>query len=140
MVKSQAPGACGTACPRGQDRVADGRCVPRVLIEAGAKAKGGVKTSKASGEAVKKRPGPDRVVAGVPPDASAEARMSLAGPPVAGAPQAKASRPQAVSRRQAKVAGWSSRPQGRPRLRRAQRPSYTGYSSVPSWALPFLLP
>jgi hypothetical protein len=121
MVKSQAPGACGTACPRGQDRVADGRCMPRALIEAGATAKGSAKTAMASGEAAKKRPRAD--------------------PVVAGAPQAKASRPQAGPRPSSKVAGWSSRSaKGRPRMRRAQRPSYTGYSSVPSWALPFLLP
>jgi hypothetical protein len=140
MVQGQEPGACGTDCPRGQDRAADGRCVPSALV-ASAKAKRSVKTTKAEGDAVKKRPGPG-VVASVPSDPSApptahgpaDERMSLAGPPVAAAAQAKA------QRRSSKVAGWSRSVQGRPRVRRAQRPPYTGYSSVPSWALPFLMP
>ncbi len=32
MVQGQAPGACGAACPRGQERIADNRCVPSVLV------------------------------------------------------------------------------------------------------------
>jgi hypothetical protein len=137
MVQSHAPGACSAACPQGEDRAANGRCVPSALV-ASAMAKGGVKAARASAEAAKKRPGAGAVAGSVPPGAPAlsspDGRMALAGPPVAGAPQAKA------PRRQPKVAGWSRSVQGRPRDRRAHRPTYQGYSGVPSWAVPFLMP
>jgi hypothetical protein len=139
MVQSHAPGACSAACPQGQDRAANGHCVPSALV-ASATAKGGVKAAKASADAAKKRPGAETAVGSVAPDRTPpptahrtrEGRMSLAGPPVA--PQAKAPPP----RRSAKVAGWS-RSAHAPRPRRAQRP-YTGYSGLPSWAFPFLMP
>jgi hypothetical protein len=126
MVQSHAPGACSAACPQGEDRAANGRCVPSALV-AGATVKGGGKAAKASADAA-------------PPTAHrpADGRMSLAGPPVAS--KAKANRPQAGQRRRAKIAGWSRSLQGRPRDRRPQRPPSDGYSGMPKWALPFLMP
>jgi hypothetical protein len=153
MVQSHAPGACSAACPQGQDRAANGRCVPSALVAAAkGGGKGDTKVAKASTDtAAKKRPGRAPTVGSVAADASAttapptayrskdavkDERMSLSGPRAAGAAQAKA-RPG----RQAKVAGWSHSVQGRPRVRRAQRPTtYKGYSGLPSWALPFLMP
>jgi hypothetical protein len=139
MVQSHAPGTCSAACPQGQDRAANGHCVPSALV-ASATAKGGVKAARGGADNAKKSLGPPTAVGSAPPDLPStapppvahrppEGRMSLAGPPVA--PQAKAPAP----RRPAKVAGWS-RSTHAPRLRRAQR-TYTGYSGLPSWALPF---
>jgi hypothetical protein len=139
MVQSHAPGACSAACPQGQDR-ANGRCIPSALVAAAkGGSKGDMKTGKASTDtAAKMHPGTGPVAGSVKPDAYAtkDERMSVAGPPVAGAPQAKA-RPG----RHARVAGWSRSVHGRPRERRAYRPTnYKGYSGLPSWAWPFLMP
>jgi hypothetical protein len=120
LVQSHAPGICSADCPQGQDRTANGRCVPSALV-ASAAAKGGVKAAKAGADASKKGAGGS--AGSVPPDG----RMSLAGP-VAGAPHAKTVHP----RRQARVAGWSRSIQPRPR--RIQRLPYAG---TPSWFFPF---
>ena len=132
MVRSHAPGACSAACPEGEDRAANGRCVPSALVAGVVPGKGGVKAGKASADAGKKRPGAEVGTASAPPTARGptDGRMSLAGPPVAGSPKAK--RPQAVPRRYS-----MQRPT---RDRRAQRPPYTGYLGLPRWAVPFLMP
>jgi hypothetical protein len=144
MVQSHAPGVCSATCPQGQDRAANGRCVPSALVAAAA-AKGGSKSVKASADVVAKKDvaskggpaspavssaAPDPTAAAPPPSArrAPDGRMSLAGPPA----QAKAMAP----RRQARVAGWSRTAQSRQRARR----SYTGYSGLPSWAFPFFMP
>jgi peptidoglycan hydrolase-like protein with peptidoglycan-binding domain len=124
LVQSHAPGICSAACPQGQDRAANGRCVPSALVSAAVR--GGVKTAKAGAGAAKKVPAAGGVTGTITPDG----RMSLAGP-VAGAPQAKTVHP----RRQPKVAGWSRSIPTRPRERRAQP-----YAGTPSWALPFFFP
>ena len=99
MVRSHAPGACSAACPEGEDRAANGRCVPSALVAGAAPNKGGAKTGKASADAGKKGPGAEIVTGSAPPTARGptDGRMSLAGPPVAGTPKAKG--PQAVPRR-----------------------------------------
>jgi hypothetical protein len=131
MVQSHAPGTCSAACPQGEDRAANGRCVPSALVASAAASKGGAKPGKASADAAKKRPGGVIVVGSAQPEsATADGRAPLAGPPVAGAP--KATRPQAVPRRYSRVAGWHRSVQARPR--RVQRSPYAG------WTFPFLTP
>jgi hypothetical protein len=148
MLQSHTPGTCSDTCPQGQDRAANGRCVPSVLagVKGGAGGKGTVNTRTANpgGDGASKGKRPVRgAVAGssLPPETSSatarEGRMSLAGPPpVSGRAQAK--RRHAGSRGQARTAGSSRSGQGR--SRRAYRPpSYGGYSGLPSWALPFFM-
>jgi peptidoglycan hydrolase-like protein with peptidoglycan-binding domain len=128
MVQSHGAGACSATCPQGQDRAANGQCLPSALV-ASATAKGGAKAAKADA-AANKGPGAETVAGSAPPpsaDRPPDGRMSLAGP--SAAPQAKA------PRRSARVAGWSRSAQA-PRPRRAQR-SYSGYSGLPGWAFPF---
>ena len=135
MVQSHAPGACSAACPQGEDRAANGRCVPSALVAGVAPNKGGVKAGKASADAVKKRPGAEIGTGSAPPTARGptDGRMSLAGPPVAGTPKAK--RPRAVPRR------YSSRQLAAPRATvapSARPPPAT--LGLPRWAVPFLMP
>jgi hypothetical protein len=146
MVQSQEPGACSAACPSGQDRVGDGRCVPSALV-ASAAAKAGPKGGAKAANQVGKRPSGSTVTtasagasANRPAAAyrTAEERMSLAGPPATAAQQAKAAvqQSQAAPRRAARVAGWS-RTATQGRTRRAYRQPNATYSGLPSW-FPFL--
>jgi peptidoglycan hydrolase-like protein with peptidoglycan-binding domain len=140
MVQGHAPGACSATCPEGEDRAANGRCVPSALVAGTAPDKGAAKARTASADSGKKRPGAEIATGSAPPTAQGptDGRMSLAGPPVADTPKAK--RPRAVSRRHAKSAGLPRSVQRYPRDRRAQRPPSTGYPGLPRWAVPFLMP
>jgi hypothetical protein len=140
MVQSHAPGACSAACPEGEDRAANGRCVPSALVAGAAPNRGGAKAATASADAAKKRPGAEIATGSAPPTARGptDGLMSLAGPPVAGTSKAK--RPRAVPRRASKSAALPRRVQRRPRDRRAQRPPSVGYPGLPRWAVPFLMP
>jgi hypothetical protein len=138
MVQSHAPGVCSAACPSGQDRAADGRCVPSALVTS-AGINGGAKAADRAG---KQRAA---AVAGsapaAPPTASdrpADGRMSLAGPATGAAQQTKAApRRQAGPPRSAR-ASRSAHARSRARRAAQRRPS-SGYSGLPSWAFPLFM-
>jgi hypothetical protein len=138
MVEGQSAGACSKACPAGQSRSADGRCLPQALL-AGADGKRraaaaapagptGRKTTRATAATAAAPAGP----ASPPP---AEGRMSLAGP--SPPPSRQAARPAQRGRvvRNARPSQRSATARPRERYRAAQRPSY----GFPGWA-PFFLP
>jgi peptidoglycan hydrolase-like protein with peptidoglycan-binding domain len=139
MVRSHGPGACSVSCPEGEDRAANGRCVPSALVAAAVASKGSTKARKGRAGAAEKRPGAEIATGSAPAAARGptDGRMSLAGPPEAATPKAK--RPRAVPRRHTKSAGLPRAAQRRPRDRRAHRPT-GGYLGFPGWAVPFLLP
>lgn len=136
MVESQEPGAC-SSCPKGQDRAADGRCLPAALV---AKA-GKQPTSAASAQTGRAKAGARTAPTGAGPavatDTAApapqfDARMSLAGPG-ADVPRQARARPQRATSGARRAHAY--RPPGpRVRQRSAQR------SGAPFWAIPFLLP
>jgi hypothetical protein len=139
MAQGQAPGICGAACPSGQDRAADGRCLPSALVASAGKRR----TPAPSGVAQAKPAQARTPVAAAPrPQGAAVAdpadgRMSLAGPPPPSAPRrANAARRTPAQYGRAGVT-WS-RPAyayGRQRQRAAQRPPpYGGFSL---FGLPF---
>jgi hypothetical protein len=135
MVQSQEPGACGTSCPKGQGRAADGRCLPAALV-----ANAGKQTTPTT-QASTAKTVPAAGGAAVPVDAAApspsiDGRMSLAGP-TADIPRQGRSRPQPsrVTSSPQRATAYYYRPPGpRVRQRSAQR------SGAPFWTIPFLLP
>jgi hypothetical protein len=140
MAQSQAAGICGAACPPGQDRAADGRCLPSALLARAGKRR----TPAPSGVAQAK---PAHAAARAPalgaPQASgfaepAEGRMSLAGPPPASAPRRARAARRAPAQRVNRAATWSRPGYGHGRVRQgaAQRPTY-GFSL---FGLPFSMP
>ncbi len=144
MVQSQEPGTCGTSCPKGQSRTADGRCLPAALVANGGKQPtptasaqaGHAKTGHAQTSHSKTAP----PASAVPVDAAAppppiDGRMSLAGP-AADIPRQARSRPQRsrVTSNAQRATAYYRPPNPRVRQRSAQR------SGVPFWAVPFLLP
>jgi hypothetical protein len=138
MTQSQAPGICGAACPSGQDRAADGRCLPSALVASAGKkrmpAPSGVAQAKPAQAAVR------TPVAAAPQGTAvadpADGRMSLAGPPPSAPRRANTARRAPAQYGRAAVT-WS-RPAyayGRQRQRAAQRPPpYGGFSL---FGLPF---
>jgi hypothetical protein len=156
MVQSQEPGACAASCPKGQDRTADGRCLPAAIIAGAGKprtpsAQAQVKTGRAT------RPPAATAAAPAAPAIAAEAtapspaldgRMSLAGPNATSNAGANAALPRqgktTPQRQRARVTPGSPkatayyRPpsqQQRVRQRSAQRSGGT-----PFWAFPFFTP
>jgi hypothetical protein len=137
MVESQEPGTC-SSCPNGQDRAADGRCLPAALV---AKA-GKQPTPPAPAQAGRAKAGasttaPTGARSAVASDTAAPAphydeRMSLAGPKAEVPRQARA-RPRRA-RSGARRAHAYRPPSPRVRQRSAQR------SGPPFWTIPFLLP
>jgi hypothetical protein len=133
MTQSQAPGICGASCPSGQDRAADGRCLPSALVANAGKRRGpaasGVAQAKAAQPARRTRAaaGPQAPAVADP----ADGRMSLSGPPPpAGPRRAKAAR-RAPAQYGGRAVTWSRPAYGRQRA--AQRPTY-GFSL---FGLPF---
>ena len=128
MTQSQAPGICGAACPSGQDRAADGRCLPSALV---ARAR---RTPAPSGVAQARPAQPAaRTPAVAAPQAPAfaepaDGRMSLAGPPP---PSRRAKAARRAPAQYGRAVTWSRPAYGRQRA--AQRPTY-GFSL---FGLPF---
>lgn len=145
MVQSQEPGVCGTSCPKGQSRAADGRCLPAALVANAAKQRtptASAQTSAASAQTGRVQPGRTKAAppAGAAADAAApllppDGRMSLAGPTAHIPREAKLRPPRtpATANTQRATAAYRAHTP-RVRQRSAQR------SGAPLWALPFFLP
>jgi hypothetical protein len=142
MTQSQAPGICGAACPSGQDRAADGRCLPSALVASAAKRR--TPTPSGVAQAKPARAAARTPVAAAPQSAAdaepADGRMSLAGPPPPSAPRRTNAARRAPTQYGRAAVTWS-RPAygygygyGRQRQRAAQRPPYGGFSL---FGLPF---
>ncbi len=144
MVQSQEPSVCGTSCPKGQSRAADGRCLPAALVANASKQR----TPTASGQTSATSAQTGRVQAGrtkaAPPSGAPAAdtaapppdgRMSLAGPTAHIPREAKLRPPRtpATANTQRATAAYRTHTP-RVRQRSAQR------SGAPLWALPFFLP
>jgi hypothetical protein len=153
MVQSQEPGTCGTTCPKGQSRAADGRCLPAALVATAGKqrtptaaaepgsAQRGVQTGvpKGGGKLIKAAPPAAAVevaAEGAAAESQLDGRMSLAGPKAEMPRQAKArsQRSRAAPAAPRAAAQAHRQPGHRARQRSAQR------SGPQFWAFPFLLP
>jgi hypothetical protein len=132
MVEGQSVGACSKACPAGQGRAADGRCLPDAVVAAAKRP-----PPAAASQTSRKTQAAARVPAS-PADISAvpttEGRMSLAGPAAPQAGRATRRGPAVVHKARPTYRSAGVRP--RERYRAAQRPYY-GFSA---WPLPFSLP
>jgi hypothetical protein len=146
MVQSQEPGTCGTSCPNGQSRTADGRCLPAALVAAAGKQRAPAASAQASihttiqtggGKLAKTAPpagASEALAEAAAPPPALDGRMSLAGPK-AEMPRQARTRPQRSRVSSAPgAAAYSYRPKQRVRQRSAQR------SGPQFWAFPFLLP
>jgi hypothetical protein len=149
-AQSQAPGACSAACPAGQGKAADGRCLPQALVAVAGKLRAPT-TSPAHAERAKAPPvagrhtTPADTAALSPPPA--EGRMSLAGPASGHARQPQVETPAHPRRARAAAYNYSPRwasgrtanTHGRERYRATQRRN-GGSSGFPGWFLPFSFP
>jgi hypothetical protein len=150
MVQGQAPGACSAACPAGQGKAADGRCLPQALVAVAGKLRPPT-TSPAHAERAQAPPVAGRHTtpadsAGLSPP-PAEGRMSLAGPASGHARQPQVETP--AHPRQARAAAYgygprrasvrTARTHVRERYRATQR-RYGGSSGFSGWFFPFSFP
>jgi hypothetical protein len=145
MVQSQAPGACSAACPAGQGKAADGRCLPQALVAGAGKLRAPT-ASPAPAERAKAPPVAGRHT--TPADAAAlspspaEDRMSLAGPTSGHARQPQIETP--LHPRRVRAAAYNYNPrraraantQVRERYRATRRRN-AGSSGFSGWFLPF---
>jgi hypothetical protein len=120
MVQSQASGVCNAACAPGQERAADGRCLPAAIAAKANKPHPGPKPAQRPAA----KPAP--AVAAYRP--ALEGRMSLSGPPPGRVIEAPA-RPRAKAITRSRAAQWRARE----RRRAARRqPASSGF-----WGFPF---
>jgi hypothetical protein len=149
-VQSQLPGACSAACPAGQGKAADGRCLPQALVAGAGKLRSPTgspapaERAKAPPVAGRHTPPADTAVLSQPP---AEGRMSLAGPASGHARQLQSETPAHPRRARAAAYGYgprrasvrSANTQVRERYRATQRRN-GGSSGFSGWFLPFSFP
>jgi hypothetical protein len=149
-VQSQAPGACSAACPAGQGKAADGRCLPQALVAGAGKLRAPAASpapserAKVPPVAGRHTPPADTAALSPPP---AEGRMSLAGPASGHARQPQIETPAHPRRARAAAYYYSPRrapvrtanTQVRERYRAMQRRN-GGSSGFSGWFLPFSFP
>jgi hypothetical protein len=146
LVQSQAPGTCSAACPAGQGKTADGRCLPQALAAGASKVRPRTAApARAERGNAPPVPGPHTTPADIAARSPlpAEGRMSLAGPVPGRARQVQTDAPARPRRahnyspRRASVRTANTRV--RDRYRAAQRRN-GGLSGFSGWFLPFSFP